>query len=166
MSYNATETLVNLACTDYVDFGKSQGRFGRFSWSKNDSNCLDNKLKVFKRKAKNAEVRLRQNFSMGEAVFNQFIRQRNQLLVAAVNFLREQNLSPVFQSTLSRDMEEQLKLVHKAIDVVDCPNRRTCVILLRNEMDNPHISYAQVRLFGRKKEEEKNSTNCVCQLQT
>ena len=55
MAYNSTETLDKLACTDYVDFGKSQDRFGRFSWSKNDSNYLDIKLKVFKREDKNAE---------------------------------------------------------------------------------------------------------------
>ena len=36
-------------------------------------------------------------------------------------------------------MEEQLKLVHKVIDVVD----------------SPKTSYAQVRLFGRKREEDK-----------
>ena len=51
-------------------------------------------------------------------------------------------------------MEEQLKLVHKLIDVVDCPNRRTCETLLRYNADNPETSYAQFRLFGRKKEEE------------
>ena len=64
-------------------------------------------------------------------------------------------MSPVLQSTLSKDMEEQLKLVHKMIDVVDRPNRRICVTLLRYKVDNPETSYAQVRLFGRKKEEEK-----------
>ena len=92
---------------------------------------------------------------MGEVEFNQFIRQRNQLVVAADNFLREQYLSPVPQSTLSKNMEEQLKLVHKVIDVLDCPNRRICVTLLRYKVDNPETSYAQVRLFGRKKENEK-----------
>ena len=92
---------------------------------------------------------------MGEADFNQFLRQRNHLVVAADNFLREQSLSPVVQSTLSKDMEEQLKLVHKVTDVVDRTNRRICVTLLRYEVDNPETSYAQVRLFGRKKEEEK-----------
>ena len=92
---------------------------------------------------------------MGEADFNQFIRQRNQLVVAADNFLREQNLFPVLQSTLSKDMEEQLKLVHKVIDVVDRPNRRICVTLLIYKVDSPETSHAQVRLFGRKKEEEK-----------
>ena len=92
---------------------------------------------------------------MGEVDFNQFIRQRNQLVVAADNFLREQNLLPVLQSTLSKDMEEQLKLVHKVIDVVDRPNRMICVTLLRYKLNIPETSYAQVRLFGQKKEEEK-----------
>ena len=52
-------------------------------------------------------------------------------------------------------MEEQLKLVHKVIDVVDRPRRRICVTLLRYKVDNPDTSYAQVRLIGWKKEEEK-----------
>ena len=155
MAYNTTETLKKLACIDYVDFGKCQDRFGQFSWSKNDCNYLNIKLEVFKREEKIAESRLRQNLSMGEVDFNQFIRQRNQLVVAADNFLREQNLSSVLQSTLSKDMEEQLKLVHKVIDVVDRPNRRICVTLLRYKADNPDTSYAQVRLFGQKTEEEK-----------
>ena len=55
------------------------------------------------------------DLSMGEADFNQFIRQRSQLVVAADKFLREENLSPVLQYTLCKDMEEQLKLVHKVI---------------------------------------------------
>ena len=155
IAYNTTATLDKLACTDYVSFGKCQERFGRFSWTKNDSNYLDIKLKVFKRVDKNAELRLRQNVSIGEADFNQFIRQRNQLVVAADNFLREQNLSPVLQSTLSKGTEEQLKLVHEVIDVVDCPNRKICLTLLRYKPDNPETSYAQVRPFGRKKEEKK-----------
>ena len=92
---------------------------------------------------------------MGEADFNQFIRQRNQLVVAADNFLREENLSPVLQSPLCKDMEEQLKLVHKVIDVVDQLKRKICVTLLRYKADNPDTSYAQVRLFGRKTEKEK-----------
>ena len=109
---------------------------------------------MFKREDENAEIRLRQNPSMGQADFNQFIRQRNQLVVAADNFLREENLSLVLQSSLCKDMEEQLKLVHKVIDVVGRPNRKICVTLLRYKADNPDTSYAQVRLFGRKTEEE------------
>ena len=158
MAYNSTAFLDKLACTAYVDLGKSQDRFRRFSLSKNDSNYLGIKLKVFEREDKNTEFRLRQNLSKGEADFNQFIRQRNQLVVAADNFLREENLSPVLQSTLSKDMEEQVKLVHKVIDVSDRSNKKLCVTMLRYKMDNPETSYAQVRFFfGRKNEEEKFS---------
>ena len=114
---------------------------------------------MFKREDKNADFRLRQKLSMGETDFNQFICQRNQLVVAADNFLREQNLSPVHQSTLSKDMEEQLKLVHKVIDFVCRPRKKICVTLLRYRVDNPDTSYAQVRLFERKTEEEKFQQN-------
>ena len=62
MAYNATASLDKLTFTDYVDFGKSQDRFGRLSWFKNDSNYLEIKLKVFRREDKNAEFRLRQTF--------------------------------------------------------------------------------------------------------
>ena len=155
MAYNTFASLDKLNCTNYVDFGKSQDRFGQFSGTKNDSNYLNNKLKVFKRADKSGEFQLRQNLSMGEADFKQFMRQKNQLVVAANHFLREQNLSPVLQSTLSKDMEEQLKHVHKVIDIVGRPNRRICVTLLQYKVDDPETSYAQVRLFGRKKEEEK-----------
>ena len=154
MASNTTASLDKLTCTDYVEFSKCQDTFVRFSWCKNDSNSLDIKLKVFKGEDKTAEFRLRQNFLMGEADFNQFIRQRNQLVVAADNFPREENLSPVLQSTLSKHMEEQLKLVHKVIDVVGCSNRKNCVTMLRYKVDNPETPYAQVRLFGRKSEEE------------
>ena len=60
MAYNTTASLDKLTCTDYVDFGKYQDRFGRFSWSKNDSNYLDVKLKVF-RKDDKKKFRLVQN---------------------------------------------------------------------------------------------------------
>ena len=122
MAYNTIATSGKLPCTDYVDFGNCQERFGRVSWYKNDSNYLDVKLKVFKWEDKNAEFRLKQNFTIGEADFNQFIRERNQQVVAADNFLREQKLSPLLQYTLSKDMEQQLKLVHKVTDVVFCPS--------------------------------------------
>ena len=154
MAYNTTASLDKLTCTDYVDFGKGQERFGRFSWSKNDSNYLDVKLKVF-RKDDKKEFRLVQNLTMGEADFNQFIRLRNHLVNAAENFAREENLTPVLIPTMSRDMDEQLKLAHKVVDVVDRTNRKICVTLLRYIVHKPESSYAQVRLFARKKEDEK-----------
>ena len=153
MVYNTTASLDKLTCTDYVDFGKCQDRFGRSSWSKNDSNYLDVKLKVF-RKDDNKEFRLVQNLTMGEADFNQFMRLRNQLVNAAEIFAREENLTPVLIPTMSSDMDEQLKLAHKVVDVVDRTNRKICVTLLRYNVDKPESSYAQIRLFARKKEDE------------
>ena len=96
---------------------KCQDRFGRISWSKNDSNYLDVKLKVF-RKDDKKKFRLVQNPTMGETDFNQFMRLRNQLVNAAENFAIEENLTPVLIPTMSRDMDEQLKLAHNEIDVV------------------------------------------------
>ena len=96
MAYNTTASLDKLTCTDYVDFGKSSDGFGRFPWTKNVSNYLDIKLKLFMRDDINAELRLRQNFSMGETNFNQFIRQRYQLVVAADNFLTGKNCLQFF----------------------------------------------------------------------
>ena len=92
---------------------------------------------------------------MGEADFNQFMRLRNQLVNAAENFAREENLTTVLIPTMSRDMDEHFKLAHKVVDVVDRTNRNICVTLLRYNVDNPESSYAQVRLFSRKKEDEK-----------
>ena len=154
MAYNTTASLDKLTCTDYVDFGNCQDRFGRFSWSKNDSNYLDVKLKVF-RKDDKKEFRPVQNLTMGEADFNQFMQLRNQLVNAAENFAREENLTPVLIPTMFKDMDEQLKLAHKVVDVVDRANRKICVTLLRYNVDKPESSYAQVRLFARKKEDEK-----------
>ena len=88
MFYNTTVSLDKLTCTDFVDFGKFQDRFGEFSWSKNNSNYLDVKLKVF-RKDDKKEFRMVQNLTMGEADFNQFMRLKNQLVNAEENFARE-----------------------------------------------------------------------------
>ena len=87
MTYNTTASLDKLTCTDYMDFGKSQDRFGRFCWSKNDYNYLDVKLKVFKKDDKK-ELRLFQNLRLGEADLNQFMPLSNQLVNAAENFAR------------------------------------------------------------------------------
>ena len=143
MAYNTTASFDKLTCTDYVDCGKCQDKFGRFSWSKNDSNYLDVKINVF-RKDDKKEFRLVQNLTVGEADFNQFMRLRSQLVDAAENFAGEENLTPVLIPTMSKDMDEQLKLAHKVVDVVDRANRKICVTLLRYTVDKPESSYAEV----------------------
>ena len=79
------------------------------------------------KKDDNKGFRLAQNLTLGEADFNQFMRLRNQLVNAAGNFAREENLSPVLIPTKFKDMGEQLKLAHKVVDVVDQTNKeKTC----------------------------------------
>ena len=112
------------------------------------------KTQFFKKDDKK-DFRIVQNLTMGEADFNQFMRLRNQPVNAAENFAREENLTSVLIPTLFRDMDEQFKLAHKVVDVVDRTNRKTCVTLLRYKVDKPESSYAQARLFARKVEDEK-----------
>ena len=83
------------------------------------------------------------------------MRLRNQLVNSAKNFARERKRTPVLIPTKTKDMDEQLKLAHKVVDVVDQPNRKICVTLLRYNMDKPESSYVQFRLFARKKQDEK-----------
>ena len=154
MAYDTTTSLDKVTCTDYVDFGNCQDKFGRFFWSKSDSNYLDVKLKVIK-EDDNEEFRIVQNLTMGEAEFKRFMRLRIQLVTAVKNFAREENLTPVLIPTMSNGMDDQLKLSHKVVDVVDRANRKLCVTLLRYNVDKPESSYAQVQLFERKKEDEK-----------
>ena len=71
------------------------------------------------------------------------------------NMLEDKILTPVPIPTMYRDMDEQLKLTHKVVDVVDRTNRKICVTLLRYNVEQFHSFYAQVRLFARKKEAEK-----------
>ena len=137
-----------------MDFGKCQDSFGNFFWFKNDSNYLDVKLKILK-KDDNKEFRLVQNLTMGEAVFNQLMKLKNQPVKVAENFAREENLTPVLIPKMSRDLDEQLELAHEVVDIVDRTNKKICVTLLRYNVDNPESFYAQVRLFARKKEDEK-----------
>ena len=101
------------------------------------------------------EFPLVQNLTMGETEFNQFMQLRNQLVSAAENFAREEILTPVLTPTVSKDIDEQLKLAHKVVDVADRANRKICVTLLWYNVDKPDNSYNQVRLSASRKEDEK-----------
>ena len=91
---------------------------------------LDVKLKVFKRD-ENKQFRLAQDLTMGEADFNQFIRLRNQLVVEVRDFSKEESLPAVQVKLLAKDMEGQLKLTQRGVEVFDRPHRKICVTVLR-----------------------------------
>ena len=92
---------------------------------------------------------------MGEADFNQFTRLRDQLVVAVRDFSKEEKLPPVQVKLLAKYIEEQLKLTHKVVEVVDWSHGKICVTMLRYIVEKPETSYVQVRLFGRRKVEKK-----------
>ena len=154
MACNTTASLDKLASAEYVEFVKCQDRFGRIFWSKNSFDYSDVKLKVVTRD-ENKQIRLAQNLTMREEDFNQFNRLRNQLVIAVREFSKEESLPPVQVQLLAKDMEEQLKLTHKVVEVVHRPHRKICVTMLRYNVEKPETSYVQLRLFGRRKDEEK-----------
>ena len=125
-----------------------------FFLSEKYSNYLDATLKAFK-KDDNGDFRLVQNLTLGEADVNQLMRLRNQQVIAAENFGSEKNLSSVLIPTMFEDLDEQLKQAHTVVDVAGRPWRKVCWTLLRCKLDKPESAYAQVPLFGRKKEDEK-----------
>ena len=98
MAYNTTALYYKLICTDHVDYGKCQDRFGRFSWSKTDSKYLDVILKLLE-KVDNKDLRLVLNLTMGEVNFNQFMRLKNQLVLAAEKFATKGSFSTVLIAT-------------------------------------------------------------------
>ena len=67
---------------------------------------------------------------------------------------KQQNLSPIQIPTVPKDMDGQVKLAHRVFDVADCSKTKIFVTMLRYNESKPGSS-AQVRLFTRKKEEEK-----------
>ena len=112
------------------------------------------KLNLLKRDY-NKDFHLVQKLSMGEARFKQIMRLRNQLIIAAEKFGTEENLSSLLIAKMSKDMDERSQLAHKVVDIEDKANRIRSVTLLRYKMDKPDSSYAHVRLFARKMEDEK-----------
>ena len=55
---------------------------------------------------------------------------------------------------MSGDMVEQPKPAQRMVDVVDCPNRKVCMTMLRYNVDEPERSHTAVRIFARKNREE------------
>ena len=92
---------------------------------------------------------------MGKADSNQFLRLSNQLAIAAEYIDREETLSPVLIPTMPKNRDEQLKLAHKLVDVVDRANREICLTLLGYILEKLESFYAQVQIFARKNEDEK-----------
>ena len=108
MAYNTTDPLEKLTYGSFVGLQKCNDKFGKFSWFKTDSHYLEVNLKLFK-KDDNRHFRLVQNLTVGEADFSPLMQLRNQLVLAAENFCRNENFSPVLIPALSKHIVAQVK---------------------------------------------------------
>ena len=89
------------------------------------------------------------------------MRLMNRLVSAAESFTREGNSTPVLIPTMSKDTDEQIKLTHKVVDVVDRANKKICVTLLRYNADKRESSYAQVRFSSARKKQDESFQKVV-----
>ena len=64
----------------------------------------------------------------------------NTLVIAAKNCSGERSLSPIKIPTMFKDVDEQLKLAHKVVDVADCPYRKFCLFMLRYNVEKTESS--------------------------
>ena len=157
MIFNITSALDKTSCTDYVDFGKNADRFGRISWSqieKDNLKYLDIQLKVF-RKDDKGDFRRHQQIKLGVFDFKQLLCLRNPIVLAVREFSTDETLKEVVTSPLSKDLDEQLKHVQKAITIVDRPRRKIIATMKKYCMDKPESTYVQLHLFTRNSEHDK-----------
>ena len=125
-------------------------RFGKFSWSKNDCIYLDTKLKFFK-------IVEKKRFSTSTKSFNGRVRFQPIHAIAessgecSTNLASKAKFSPTQIPRISENMDEQLKLAHRVADAADSPNRKICVTMVRYNKEKLESSYAQARLFAKKR---------------
>ena len=105
---------------------------------------MDVELKAFE-KDSNRDFHPVQNLTMIEADFNQILRLKNQLAIAAKKSGEEENLSSVVIPTRPKDMDEQLKLAQKLVEVVNLANKQLCLNRPWYNMDKPESSPGQRR---------------------
>ena len=113
------------------------------------------KPKVFK-KDETKEVRLAQNLTMGEPEFNHSIRLRNQLVFAVRDFSKEEKRPTVQVKLLAKEIDVQLKLAHKVVEVVGRPQTKICVTLLRYNVKSQRV---HILKFGCLEEERRKKNS-------
>ena len=107
----------------------------------------------------NRDFRLVQNLTMRETDSNRSVHLGIPLVLAAENFGREENSLIVLIPTVFEDMDEQHKLAHKEIDLVDQAKTKVCVTLLRYNVEPLESSFSRVQFLAKKKEEKTLQKN-------
>ena len=149
MAHNTT-SLDKLNCSNFMDFDKCQDRFGWVIWPENDSNYLDVKLIVFKKKI--TKFRLVQKLTKGEADFNPIMGLRNQVATAAKNLVEKKLVSSC--DTYNFQRNGWTTQTGSQGNWYSGPNaQKDFVTLLHYSVDKPESSYDQVWLLARKEKE-------------
>ena len=157
MIFNITSALDKTSWTDYVDLGKNADRYARNSLSqieKDNHKYLDIQLKVFRKDDKWDFYRYQQ-IKLGVFDFKQLLCLRNPIALAVREFSTDETLKEVATSTLSKDLDEQLKNVQKASTIVDWPRWKIIATMKKYCMDEPESTNAQLPLFTRNSEHDK-----------
>ena len=91
-----------------------------------------------------------QSFKVVEADsnFKRFVGPRNQPIFATENVTKKQNMSPFELQREPKDKDEQLKIAHKTIKVVDRSNRMTRVNPLQFNLLMLERKYHEVLIFA------------------
>ena len=139
-----------------MDFGKHQDR----SLTKNEENYLEVHFKVFE-KGLATEFKRCHCVSLGQYDFRQLLRLRHQLIVAADTFTKEENLSYINVVGLSKDIDEQLKRVHKVIEIAEGPGAKCVLHCCATKRTIPKHS---TRRYDSLQEERRKNTTCLREL--
>ena len=124
-----------------------------FCGPKNEKNYLEIHFKVFKKGIANKFKRY-QCVSLGHYDFKQFLMLRNQLIVTVDNFTKKEILPYIKVVGMSRDIGEQLKHVHKVIEIAEGPSAKCvlhCCLTKRTIPKHPTRRYDSLHAGRRKK---------------
>ena len=161
MGHNTAVFLDKLTCNDCVDIAKCPDSFGQFSSSKNDSYYLDVELKVLKRND-NRDFRLVQKAHNGRGSLQPVHAIDESRGHCTRRFWRRVKIVPCADTKKPKDMDEQLKLAHKVVDVVHCPYRK-----VRAAQCGPAREFiCSSPIFCNEEGGREISTTCVCEMYT
>ena len=102
------------------------------------------------RKDANGQFRKHPQINLGGEDLKQLMRLRNQIVVAAADFAKDEKLEPIVTAPLSRDFDEQLEHVQKAITIVDRSKKKIIATMKKYYREKPESSDVQIRLFTKK----------------
>ena len=153
LAYGTTASMDKLVCTNCVDFPKCQETLGQI--------LVQKLLQLFGCKLQKFQKSRQERVLRGTKCHNG--RSRLQSISEITNSakswskkrLRRRAVDSSADWKMSEVLVGQLKLAHKAVDVMDQPIKTFCLNVLRYNMDKPLRSYADVRISARIKEEEE-----------